>query len=329
MLVKGGSHFLAASPDLQFVKTGCTLLDLVLGGGWPLGRIANIVGDKSTGKTLLAIEAAANFAREYPKGKIWYREAESAFDKPYAIALGMPKRVKFKKIWTVEDFFEDLEEKAGWLEDEKETGLYILDSLDALSDRKELSRAIDKNSYGGDKAKQMSELFRRLTGKVEAANLSVIVISQVRDAIGAMFGRKTKRSGGKALDFYASQVLYLSHLGTIYKTRRKQKRAIQVRIRAKCDKNKIGLPFRQCDFPIRFGFGIEDLQANTAFLKETGQLREAGFDKKVAKEILNSTDSLSDYEYNQALKASRRTVKSTWRDIETTFLPPRKKYKTP
>src|SRR4051812_12321005 len=92
--------------------TGCCLLDRVLGGGWPEGRIVNIVGDSSTGKTLQAIEAAANFAFKYPSGLIRYREAEEAFDRPYAKSLGMPlKRVDFGEgfdVDTVEDFYNDV-----------------------------------------------------------------------------------------------------------------------------------------------------------------------------------------------------------------------------
>src|SRR5215469_8559513 len=107
--------------NLKFVNTGCTLLNLVIsalgsGGGWPLGRVVNIVGDKSTGKTLLAEEAMANFLLAYPKGKVYYRESEAAFDTAYAKALGLnTDKVDFgpdgeDSIWsTIEDVFEDLD----------------------------------------------------------------------------------------------------------------------------------------------------------------------------------------------------------------------------
>ena len=327
----GGSQFLAASSELVFIKTGCTMLDLVLGGGWPLGRIVNIVGDKSTGKTLLAIEAAANFAKTFPRGKIWYRETESAFQKSYAAALGMPiDRVDFgkkgQKIHTVQEFHNDLAAKARYCIKNNRAGLYILDSLDAVSDRKEAARAIDKDSYGGDKAKFMSELFRRLAQSVEEAQMCVIIISQVRDKINAMFGRKTSRSGGRAMDFYASHVVYLSHLGNIERKRSSQSRSIGVQIRAKCDKNKVALPFRQCDFRIRFGFGIEDLQANVAYLKEAKRLKAAGLSIADGKELLRSTDDLSDVEYKELLDTTQEAVRRVWMDTERSFLPPRRKY---
>lgn len=311
--------------NLVFIHSGCTLLDLVLGGGWALGRIANIVGDKSTGKTLLAIEAAANFAKQYPKGKNYYREAEAAFNKAYAKTLGMPDNVQYwpkKKgpFNTVEQFHDDLKAKTSYLAEHNLPGFYSLDSLDALSDEKELERSVRDATYGQDKAKQMSQLFRRLTRAVEASQLGVIVISQIRDKIGVTFGRKTQRAGGHAMDFYASQVIYLAHIKTIYRTIKGQKRAIGIVVKAKCDKNKIGPPFRECQFTIRFGYGVDDLQANLDWLKETGKLKKYGM------EYINNTDDLSNEEHAKLLVKSQKAVKEAWNEVETSFLPKRKKY---
>src|SRR5580698_4568626 len=99
---------------IQFVSSGCTILDCILGGGWPIGRIANIVGDRSTAKTALATEAVINFLRRYPDGLAFYRETEAAFDKNYALQMGMPlEKVDFgnedEPLLTVEDFSRDLE----------------------------------------------------------------------------------------------------------------------------------------------------------------------------------------------------------------------------
>lgn len=311
--------------SLKFIHSGCTLLDMVLGGGWVLGRIANIVGDKSTGKTLLVIEAAANFAKQYPKGKNYYREAESAFNKSYAKTLGMPDNVQY---WpkvkgpfnTVEQFHDDLKAKTSYLAEHNLPGFYSLDSLDALSDEKELERGVRDATYGQDKAKQMSQLFRRLTRAVEASQLGVIVISQIRDKIGVTFGRKTQRAGGHAMDFYASQVIYLAHIKTVYRTIKGQRRAIGIMIKAKCDKNKIGPPFRECQFTIRFGYGVDDLQANLDWLKETGKLKKYGL------EYTNNSDDLSDDEHAKLLVKSQKAVKEAWNDVETSFLPRRRKY---
>src|SRR5579859_4146149 len=118
---KSGGIYDYEEPEVkEFIPSGCTLLDQILGGGWAMGRVSNIIGNKATNKTGIAIEACINFAKKYPKnkGKIYYREAEAAFDRHYAARLGMPiERVDFlpdeddlKKgdFLTVEDFNRDL-----------------------------------------------------------------------------------------------------------------------------------------------------------------------------------------------------------------------------
>lgn len=323
---KGGAYFSAPSTSLKFISSGCKLLDCVLGGGWVLGRIGNIVGDKSTGKTLLMIEACANFAIQYPKGDIYYREAEAAFDQRYAESLGLPKgRVDFgNSFHTVEDMFEDLDKITS--AHKGKPGLYIVDSLDALSDRTELKRKIDEASYGGDKAKQMSELFRRLTKKVEDSNLCVLIVSQVRDKIGATFGRKTTRSGGKALDFYASQVLYLAHTGRLKRTVEKIERVYGVTIKAHCDKNKVGLPFRECEFDIRFAFGIDDIKANLDWLSDANKLSLLDMTKVEVPKLIDSLEESSPEEIAEIRSSIDEAVQTGWYEVEQKFLPTRSKY---
>ena len=107
---EGGLYFASPKTDIQFIHSGSKLLDLALGGGWAENRIANIVGDAASGKTLLAIEACTNFANKYSDGAIRYCETEAAFSEEYAAALGMPiERVDFgEPIVTVEELFEDI-----------------------------------------------------------------------------------------------------------------------------------------------------------------------------------------------------------------------------
>lgn len=319
----GGSYFAAPKTDLQFISSGCRLFDLALGGGWAKNRVANIVGDKSTGKTLLCIEAVANHVIQYPKENNWYREAESAFDEKYAQALGMPvSRVDFgkKPIETVEDLFEDLE---ACCNSTKHGGLYILDSLDALSDRAELARNMDEGSYGAAKAKNMSQMFRRINAKVSASNITLMVVSQVRDAIGVKFGRKTKRSGGHALDFYASQVVYLAQLGKIYKTVSKVKRPVGVKIKALLDKNKVALPFREAEFSIKFGYGIDDEFASLLWLKQIGSLKAFRVKQDTSEDELKKLSrNLTDEDKTDLATL----VTERWYAIETSFLPTKSKY---
>lgn len=330
------------SRSLKFVHTGCTLLDCVIGGGqgggWPLGRIVNIVGDKSVGKSLLAIEACANFTRQYPKGKIRYREAEAAFDVPYAETLGLPtKSVDFgpqgiATQWhTVDAIFDDLEKCVSRIS--PVPGMYIIDSLDALSTLEERHRDRSKGTYGAQKPKILSELFRCLAADFKAANMNIIFISQIRDKIGVTFGAKYSRTGGKALDFYASIVLYLSHVETIYHTVKGVKRAVAVRIRAKCTKNKIHLPFRDCEFVIRFGFGVDDLAANLNWLNDVGRIKLVGFKdlgKKKNEEQIKAhvayAESLPEAGYQKELVDVSKLVRMAWDEVEEDFRPKRRKY---
>lgn len=316
----GGAYFATPTTAVEFIPSGSKLLDCVLGGGWALGRIGNIVGDKSVGKSLLAIEACANYARMYD-GKIWYNEAESAFDTAYAETLGLPKkRVQMlEHCPTVEEFFKHLEKCTKSVKDGA-TGLYILDSLDALSDSAEMDRDIGDSSYGAQKAKKMSELFRRINSQLSVKRIHLMIVSQVRDAIGVAFGDKHKRSGGKALDFYASQVLYMAHIGSIKTTLNKIQRVTGIEVRAKCKKNKIALPMRECDFRIRFGYGVDDIGAALAWLESVGAKDKVN----VFNHRLKRAATL---EQEQAVRADvDEFVVERWYAIEKSFLPERGKY---
>lgn len=327
----GGAYFTAPAQSIQFVSSGCVLLDCVLGGGWPMGRVVNVVGDKSTGKTLLAIEACANFKFRFPKGSIRYVEREFAFDVDYAEAVGLPPdEVDFvNTIGTVEGLYDDIEavckaQKA--VNVKEEPVLYVVDSLDSISDDAEMERGISDSSYGGNKAKKLSEFFRKKIGPLSEANVLLFIVSQVRDNIGAMFGEKHTRSGGKALDFYASQVLWLAHLKTLKAKRSGAERPTGAQIRAKCKKNKVGLPLRQADFYIRFGFGLDDVQSHLEWLEETGRLEEVELTKTKLPSFMSKLDTLSDSEYRALRKTLGTTVKSAWYEIEKEFLPTRRKY---
>lgn len=323
-ILGGGSYFTAPKDNIEFISTGCKTLDLALGGGWAEGRIFNIVGDKSTGKTLQCIEAAANFIMKHPKrGRVKYREAESAFDQSYAQAVGMPlDKVDFGDgpMETVEDMFEDLDYEIGRKNTSKEPLLYIVDSLDSLSDRGELSRALDDASYGMDKAKMLSKGFRMVVRKITAANITLGVVSQVRTNVGAtMYQKKTTRAGGKALDFYATHVLYLTQTGKLVQTVHGIKRPTGVKIRAKVEKNKIGLPYRDADYSISFGYGIEDAWSCLEFLKIAGGLKELKLDPKEIKDYAAQCTRAE-------LAEIHEVTERRWFEIEKEFVPTRRKY---
>jgi recombination protein RecA len=325
-VVEASHYFARRSNSIEFIPSGAAILDCTLGGGWPLSRISNIIGDESTGKTLMAIEACANFARKYPDGHIYYRESESAFDEPYAEALGMPlDRVQFidpDSFVTVEDFYEDLCKAVDQTLKKDTTALYIVDSLDALSDKAEQGMAFDAGSYNTSKAKQMGKLLRMCKGEVAKARMCLIIISQTRDRITegfmAKFAKKKTRSGGRALDFYASQCLWLSHLNTLTAQHAKIKRPVGIRIRAKCEKNKISLPLRDCEFTIRFGHGIDSLSSSLDWLEDVA--RWSDVIDVTRKTYLGRIDAMSDTAYWAEVRRVDEAVTKLWVEVEELFL---------
>lgn len=345
-----GLYFTSDKDHLDFVRSGSTMLDNALGGGWVLGRMTNIIGNSATGKTLLAIEAAANFARDYPRGKIFFRERESAFDPGYAKAMGLPlSRVDFGP-QSGPGYFDTVE---GWHDDmlaciEKcravpavgnkparaaTPALYILDSFDSLSVKAEMARKITDASYGGDRAKKTSELFRRLIRDMEEVNLGLIIVSQIRDKIGVLFGPKTGRMGGRALDFYATHIVELAHLKDLKRTRASVERIIGNQIKARVSKNKVSVPKRTAEFDILFGYGIDDLGSCMDWLMEVGRLDVLGITganaaniEKNAVAYLKASNAMDDIAYRARVAEVAVATKAVWKEVEEGFLPTRTKY---
>lgn len=304
-------------PALQFCGSGCTLFDLALGGGWAEGRISNIIGDRSTGKTLLAMEAATNFAMRHAKGSINYRESEHAFDEPYARSLGMPlDRVDLKHLDTVEDFYDDLSKV---IDKAPKPAFYVVDSLDALGDVKERERGFRAATYGTDKAAALSELFRRRVGDMAEAGVTLMIISQIRSNISG-YGKDWVRAGGRALDFYSSQNVFLKQTGRVERQVLGTKRVTGITVRARLEKNKVGLPFREADFEIVFGYGIDDNKAIVAYLDQNKLL---GNDKAAA--LLSAMRQPG---MDQLRAELRARVAEHWAKVETSFLPVNRKYST-
>ena len=249
-----------------FFGTGCTVLDKAMGGGYAKGRIINIIGDSSTGKTLYAIIACKLYNLLWPKEFIEYIEAERAFNPSFALSLGLPEEnVMFPSgINTIEKLFDYFTKKAA----AGKPGLVIVDSLDALSTEEELAGEFQQAYMGAKKANQMSELFRRVNEGLEAAGVTVIIISQTRDKLGVIFGRTWTRAGGNALKFYSSQILVLMSAGKLMKTVSGIKRAIGTMTKTLVDKNKLGPQFREADVPILFEQGIDDYRACILWLKK-------------------------------------------------------------
>jgi len=365
----GPEYFLAEK--VATFGTGSAMLDRVLGGGWPINRIFNLVGDKSTGKTLLAMESIVHFLMHFGwDADVDYIECEAAFDKEYAAAIsipvdrvsfpndGIPER-KLKRHWihTVEDVADHLDERLS----KKYTRprLIIIDSLDSLSDRAEVQRmlkaakkALKKGtgkeddegkaagSYGMGKQKFLSEMFRTRTVLLAEAGITLCIVSQLRDNINAMFGEKHKRSGGRALDFYCTHIVWLAHIAQLSRTIDKVTLPYGVLIKANCKKNKISMPFRKCQFPIKFGYGIDDMISMVDWLKKVEYLHRAFSGDNgeelsetaaaaKAKDFLNSLDGMPQDEYDGYIKLFTEVVTEVWAEIERKFLPTRRKYAPP
>lgn len=316
-----------------FFSSGCTLLDLTLGGGWALGKVFNIVGDKSSGKTLLAIEAYANFSRAFKDGKMRYGEAEAAFDESFAKTLGFPEGVgrPMEGLKTVEDFALDLAKFLGELNGKQ--GLYILDSLDALSDDSELERFELRlkgkeagGSFGVGKAKEMSGFFRKLTQDMAAENCSLGVISQLRENIGVTFGEHYSRSGGMALNFYSSQVLWLREVGKNKRTSRGIERVVGVDVQGRVKKCKVGMPFREADFTIVFGYGVDDETSLINWL-ESNKFYEKEFVKDCKKKLTNAREKQDFEALNEIATILKSDATRIWNEIEKDLAPTIKKYR--
>jgi len=276
------------------LSSGCDLLDLVVGGGvrygYPVGKVINIVGDSSSGKTFLACELMAAAYHALGERLRWtYDDAESGFSFDTEELYGFPvlppeeERVKSE---TVEEWYCHVREFAESLK-KNEIGIYVLDTLDGLSSKQIQERGDDRykayqkgkkyetGSYQLESAKFLSqEFFKNLTSLIEQTNVLLVVISQTRDDITSMFKKQT-RSGGRALDFYAHSCLWLAKSQVV----KKKGRAVGIVVKAKVMKSKTPRPYRWCYFPLTFDYGLDNVGANVDFLydlrTETGELKSA------------------------------------------------------
>lgn len=324
--------------EVKFFPTGSTLLNCVLGGsaegGWARSRLINVVGDRSSGKTLLALEAFAQNLTTSPKSVNKYVEAESAFDLEYIESLQIPidKIEMTEEIRTIEglyDYVTKTEEKV----DEDDDTLIVVDSLDALSDAAELAREFGKDTMGMTKAKKLSELFRRANAEYSHNNITLMIISQVRDLVGPVAGKT--RAGGKALNFYESQELWLQEKKKISRTIGGIERVVGLEVNVKCKKNKVALPYRTCDINILFGHGVDNVWSNIEWLADVKALDRVPL---LSEEDLNTKNSISafakkalyDITDDQRLeidKALSLAVGELWLEIEDKFKVKNSKYK--
>lgn len=252
--------------DVETTPSGTLSLDLALGGGYPKGRIIEIYGPESSGKTTLALHAVAELQKE--GGTAAFIDAEHALDPQYAARLGVNTN---DLLVSQPDNGEQALEIVETLVRSNAVDIIVLDSVAALVPQAEIDGDMG-DSLPGLQARLMSQALRKLTGIINKSKATVIFINQIRMKIGVMFGNPETTTGGNALKFYASQRLDIRRIGQI----KQGEDVIGNRVRVKVVKNKIAPPFRQAEFDIMYNEGIStagdvlDLAVNHDIVQKSG-----------------------------------------------------------
>ena len=253
--------------EVGAISTNCLSLDAAIGvGGMPRGRIIEIYGPESSGKTTLALQVVASAQKL--GGIAAYIDAEHAMDPEYAEKLGVSVD---DLLISQPDSGEQALEIAETLVRSNSVDVIVIDSVAALVPRAELDGEMG-DSHMGLQARLMSQALRKLTGIVSSSNTCFIFINQLRDKIGVFFGSPETTTGGKALKFYASVRIDIRRIGAI----KEGDKMVGNRTKVKIVKNKVAPPFHECEFDIMYGEGISregdllDLAVNNNVVEKSG-----------------------------------------------------------
>jgi recombination protein RecA len=281
--------------DIQSVSTGSLGLDIALGiGGLPRGRVVEIYGPESSGKTSLTLSVIAQMQKL--GGVAAFIDAEHALDPQYAAKLGV---VVPDLLISQPDTGEQALEIADMLVRSGSVDIVVIDSVAALTPRAEIEGEMG-DSHMGLQARLMSQALRKLTGNIKKTNTLVIFINQIRMKIGVMFGNPETTTGGNALKFYASVRLDIRRIGAI----KKGDEVVGAETRVKVVKNKVAPPFKQAEFDVLYGEGISregeiiEIGAQLNFIEKAGSwysynAEKIGQGKDNAREFLKENPKIA------------------------------------
>ncbi len=284
-----------AQVRVDVIPTGALSLDIALGiGGVPRGRVVEVYGPESSGKTTLIYHVLAEAQRL--GGVCAFIDAEHAMDPLYAKEIGVDID---ELLVSQPDYGEQALEIADMLVRSGAVDVVAIDSVAALTPRKELEGQMDDQSVG-EQARMMSKAMRKLAGNLNRTQTLCILTNQIREKVGVMFGSPETQPGGRALKFYASQRLDIRRIETL----KDGTEAVGNRVRVKVVKNKVAAPFRLAEFDIEFGKGIStagcliDLGLEHKILSKSGAFISYGADRLgqgrgAAKAHLNQNPSVA------------------------------------
>jgi len=257
----------SAKVRIDVIPTGAINLDAAIGvGGIPRGRVTEIYGPESSGKTTLCLHVVANAQRA--GGVAAYIDAEHALDTEYAQKLGVDIE---NLLVSQPDTGEQALEICEILVRSGAVDIVVIDSVAALVPKAEIEGEMG-DSHVGLQARLMSQALRKLTGAIARSKTSVVFINQLREKIGVMFGNPETTTGGKALKFYASVRLDIRRIGPV----KEKEEVIGSHVRVKVVKNKVAPPFKQAEFDIMYAEGISHTSLLVDIGSESGIIEKSG-----------------------------------------------------